>query len=68
LIIKPKNVLLASVNFCLGCVGIIQLGRIFMHNRAVKKQSPGQQMEAAKDNIVATAEGVKDDVKATVSS
>jgi hypothetical protein len=56
------------VNFCLGCVGIIQLGRIFAYNQRVKKQSPGQQLEATKDNIVATAEGVKDDAKAAVSS
>jgi mitochondrial pyruvate carrier 2 len=59
---------LASVNFCLGCVGIIQVGRIFAYNQSVKKQSPGQQVDAAKDGIVATAEGVKDDAKASVSS
>jgi len=68
LIIKPRNVLLASVNFCLGCVGVVQLGRIFAYNQGVKKQSPGQQIEAAKDSIVATAEGVKDDAKTAVSS
>jgi hypothetical protein len=49
-------------------VGIIQLGRIFAYNQTVKKQSPSQQIEAAKDNIVAPAEGVKDEAKAAVSS
>lgn len=49
-------------------MGVVQLGRIFAYNQKVKKQSQGQQIEAAKDNIVATAEGVKDDTKATVSS
>jgi hypothetical protein len=49
-------------------VGIIQLGRIFAYNQSVKKQSPGQQVEAAEDSIVATAESVKDDAKAAVSS
>jgi hypothetical protein len=56
------------VNFCLGCVGVIQLGRIFAYNQTIKKQSPGQQIEAAKGNIVATGEGPKDDAKAAVST
>jgi mitochondrial pyruvate carrier 2 len=56
------------VNFCLGCVGIIQLGRIFAYNQTVKKQSPGQQISAANDSIVGTTEGVKDDAKAAISS
>lgn len=68
LIIKPKNYFLASVNFCLGCVGIIQVSRIVSYERSLKKKSPGQQLEAAKDDVVAAAEGVKDDVKAAVSS
>ncbi len=49
-------------------MGVIQLGRIFTYNQKVKTQSPGQQIEAAKDNVVVTAEGVKDDAKAAVSS
>jgi mitochondrial pyruvate carrier 2 len=56
------------VNFCLGCVGVIQVGRIFAYNQTAKKQSPGQQIGTAKDSIVVTAEGVKDDAKAAVSS
>ncbi|KKZ62378.1 hypothetical protein EMCG_03205 [[Emmonsia] crescens] len=35
LIIKPRNVLLAAVNFFVGCVGFAQVTRIFMHRRAV---------------------------------
>jgi hypothetical protein len=56
------------VNFCLGCVGVIQVGRIFVYNQTVKKQTQAQQIGAAKDSVVATAEGVKDDVKAAASS
>ncbi|EFW99238.1 upf0041 domain containing protein [Grosmannia clavigera kw1407] len=37
LIIKPKNYMLAAVNFFLGIVGIIQCTRIFMHSQQVKK-------------------------------
>lgn len=36
LIIKPKNYMLAAVNFFLGIVGIIQCSRIFLHNKEVK--------------------------------
>ncbi|KAK5991062.1 Mitochondrial pyruvate carrier 3 [Cladobotryum mycophilum] len=39
LIIKPKNYLLAAVNFFLGLVGITQLTRITMHNSAEKKKA-----------------------------
>ncbi|ODH45427.1 hypothetical protein ACO22_00154 [Paracoccidioides brasiliensis] len=35
LIIKPKNILLAAVNFFVGCVGFMQVIRIFMHRRTV---------------------------------
>lgn len=34
LIIKPKNYFLASVNFFLGTVAGVQLGRIFTHQKA----------------------------------
>ncbi|KAI8959726.1 UPF0041-domain-containing protein [Daldinia sp. FL1419] len=38
-VISPRNVLLATVNFFLGCVGIIQLGRIAMYRRSQKNLS-----------------------------
>ncbi|CAG8098544.1 unnamed protein product [Penicillium olsonii] len=34
MIIKPRNVLLAAVNFFLGCVGAVQVTRIFMWQRS----------------------------------
>ncbi|KAK9446742.1 uncharacterized protein V1518DRAFT_423413 [Limtongia smithiae] len=40
LIIKPKNYLLASVNFFLGAVAGAQLGRVFLYNRALGKTYP----------------------------
>jgi hypothetical protein len=45
LIIKPRNVLLAAVNFFLGCVGVVQVSRIFMWQRSQK----GSSLEAAKE-------------------
>ncbi|PFH57678.1 hypothetical protein XA68_14706 [Ophiocordyceps unilateralis] len=39
LIIKPKNYLLAAVNFFLGIVGVIQLTRIGLHNSAQKNSA-----------------------------
>jgi len=62
LIIKPRNVLLAAVNFFLGVVGIIQVTRIVSHNMSVKNESPKEALEEAKDNVVETAQGVKGDV------
>jgi hypothetical protein len=58
---------LASVNFALGIVGVIQVSRILAYNRSVKGQTAGQQVDAAKADAKLTAEGVKDDVKAAVA-
>jgi hypothetical protein len=44
MIIKPRNVLLAAVNFFLGCVGAVQVIRIFMWQRSQE----GGSAEAAK--------------------
>ncbi|UNI24030.1 hypothetical protein JDV02_009810 [Purpureocillium takamizusanense] len=57
LIIKPKNYLLAAVNFFLGLVGIVQLTRIGMHESA-KKNNP----------VAEVVEDVKQDVKDAVKA
>ncbi|KAJ5263352.1 mitochondrial pyruvate carrier 2 [Penicillium angulare] len=57
LIIKPRNVLLAAVNFFLGCVGVVQVSRIYMYRKSLE-ESP---VEAAKDlekEVVDSAKGV----------
>ncbi|OHW95732.1 UPF0041 domain protein [Colletotrichum incanum] len=56
LIIKPKNYLLAAVNFFLGVVGVVQCSRILMWQSSQKK-SAGE-----------LAQEVKEDVKEAVSS
>ena len=58
---------LASVNFCLGCVGIVQVARIFAYNQTVAKKSTGEQVKEVKDDVAASAEGVKDEMKAVVA-
>ncbi|KAJ5887751.1 hypothetical protein N7495_007792 [Penicillium taxi] len=44
-IIKPRNVLLAAVNFFLGCVGVVQCSRILLWQRSQN----GSTVEAAKE-------------------
>src|SRR5579875_1168254 len=41
LIIKPRNVFLAAVNFFLFCVGSVQVGRVVMYRQSVKGGSTG---------------------------
>ncbi|KAI1077508.1 hypothetical protein F5B20DRAFT_551524 [Whalleya microplaca] len=49
-VIRPKNYLLAAVNFFLGCVGVVQVTRILLY-RASQKGLPPATAEAAKDEV-----------------
>ncbi|KAG9236098.1 hypothetical protein BJ875DRAFT_482616 [Amylocarpus encephaloides] len=53
---------LATVNFFLGIVGVVQVSRILMYNASVKKQTPEQQLETAKDSVEESAVGVQEAV------
>jgi len=66
LIIKPKNYLLAAVNFFLGCVGVVQVGRILSWQRSEEGKTALKQAEDAKNSAVEAAKGVKEDVKELV--
>ncbi|KAK3393206.1 hypothetical protein B0H63DRAFT_457742 [Podospora didyma] len=55
LIIKPKNYLLAAVNFFLGLVGVVQVSRIAMYHQAQKGLPP-------------VVEEVKEEVKEAVKA
>ncbi|KAJ5298280.1 Serine hydrolase FSH [Penicillium atrosanguineum] len=58
MIIKPRNVLLAAVNFFLGCVGAVQVTRIFMWQRsqgAVANAAEGAAEKAEKKIAEKTA-------------
>ncbi|MCJ1476061.1 hypothetical protein MMC13_004726 [Lambiella insularis] len=71
-VIKPKNVLLAAVNFFLGCVGVTQVTRILLHQRSVKNGTIGAIAEEnAQDVAERTKEAAKDvgaKVKGSVSA
>ncbi|KAJ6088557.1 mitochondrial pyruvate carrier 2 [Penicillium sp. IBT 16267x] len=60
LIIKPRNVLLAAVNFFLGCVGLVQVTRIFNYRRSLD----GSAAEAVKNLENEAADNAKDVVSA----
>lgn len=68
LIIKPRNILLAAVNFFLGIVGVIQVSRIAAYNYNKKGESTTEQLEGAKEDIVDSAQGLKKDAIAAVKS
>ncbi|KAJ5772318.1 UPF0041-domain-containing protein [Penicillium odoratum] len=48
LIIKPRNVLLAAVNFFLGCVGVVQVTRIYNYRRSLEGSDV---VDSAKDSV-----------------
>ncbi|KAL1977152.1 hypothetical protein VTN31DRAFT_11 [Thermomyces dupontii] len=67
-IIKPRNLLLAAVNFFLACVGTTQVTRIFLYER---RKRHGSSKEAAKDISNETKESAKqvvDKVEGAVKS
>ncbi|KAL8998961.1 MAG: hypothetical protein Q9169_002067 [Polycauliona sp. 2 TL-2023] len=59
-IIKPQNLLLAAVNFFLGCVGVIQVTRILRWQSSVKN---GTVAEVAQEDTEDAARTAKDIVK-----
>ncbi|KAB8228154.1 hypothetical protein BDV23DRAFT_167490 [Aspergillus alliaceus] len=66
LIIKPKNYLLAAVNFFLGCVGIVQVGRIYNYRRGLEgsateaaKSMEHEVVDSAKEVVVKTEAAVE---------
>ncbi|MCJ1360480.1 MAG: hypothetical protein MMC33_010485 [Icmadophila ericetorum] len=67
LIIKPRNVLLAAVNFFLGCVGVIQVSRILMYQRTGTGEPISQiakkDAEDASDSLQSVSENSGEAVK-----
>jgi len=60
LIIKPKNYLLAAVNFFLGCVGTVQVSRIFLYRRSVKESAVVGGAANSTEEALDQAKGVVD--------
>ncbi|KAL8740890.1 MAG: hypothetical protein Q9190_006447 [Brigantiaea leucoxantha] len=61
LIIKPRNILLAAVNFFLGCVGVTQVARIVMYQQELKKSGISQVAESNAKDAVDTAKSIAQD-------
>lgn len=61
-IIKPRNILLAAVNFFLGCVGVTQVTRIVLYQRSLKTGTAGSASQIASEE----ASEVKKTAKETV--
>ncbi|RDW92526.1 mitochondrial pyruvate carrier [Coleophoma crateriformis] len=67
LIIKPRNILLATVNFFLGCVGVAQVTRILLWRRSPEGKA-ALQLEAAQQSAVDTAKDVKGKVEDVIKA
>ncbi|MCJ1387302.1 hypothetical protein MMC18_000143 [Xylographa bjoerkii] len=63
-VIKPRNVLLATVNFFLGCVGVAQVTRILMYQRSIKNGTLSQVAKEDAKDMAETAKGASRDVAA----
>ncbi|KAI9809301.1 MAG: hypothetical protein M1825_002592 [Sarcosagium campestre] len=66
LIIKPKNYLLAAVNFFLGCVGTVQVTRIISYQRSIKGKSIGDEAAGAGKEVGENIKGVQEEAKKIV--
>jgi len=54
-VIKPRNLLLAAVNFFLGMVGIVQITRIGMYHYGEGDKTLAEEVEPVKEAVVGAA-------------
>ncbi|EAW08805.1 mitochondrial pyruvate carrier family protein [Aspergillus clavatus NRRL 1] len=66
LIIKPRNILLAAVNFFLGCVGVVQVSRILMYRRSLDGGSTKEALKDMEQGVVGSAKSVSAKTEAAV--
>ncbi|KAL9624688.1 MAG: hypothetical protein Q9160_001042 [Pyrenula sp. 1 TL-2023] len=66
LIIKPRNVLLAAVNACLACVGVVQVSRILTF-QSTQKGSTEEAIKAEAADIKDQAKGLEKSVEKKVA-
>ncbi|MCJ1258155.1 Mitochondrial pyruvate carrier 2 [Lignoscripta atroalba] len=67
-IIKPKNILLAAVNFFLGCVGVTQVTRILLYQQSVKNGTLSEVAERDAKDVTDTAKGIAKDAPGAVKN
>ncbi|KAL8794800.1 MAG: hypothetical protein Q9195_002628 [Heterodermia aff. obscurata] len=60
-VIKPRNILLAAVNFLLGCVGVTQVTRIFLYQRSLNDETTPEVAQKNAKDVADTARGVVTD-------
>ncbi|PYH28663.1 mitochondrial pyruvate carrier family protein [Aspergillus neoniger CBS 115656] len=65
MIITPKNYLLAAVNFFLGCVGVVQVGRIINYRRSLDG-STAAAVQDLEQEVADDAKAVATQAKAAV--
>ncbi|KAG2026184.1 hypothetical protein GB937_002335 [Aspergillus fischeri] len=65
-IIKPRNILLAAVNFFLGCVGVVQVTRIFMYRRSLEGGSTKEALKDIEHEVVDSAKSAVGKAEAAV--
>lgn len=67
-IIKPRNILLAAVNFFLGIVGVVQVSRIMSYNMSQKGQTVDDQLIDAKKDVKDVAQDFKVNTEDAIKS
>lgn len=63
LIIKPKNYLLAAVNFFLGMVGVIQVSRIALYDASKSDGAIHAVVEDVKKEVAEAKQEIKEEIK-----
>jgi hypothetical protein len=66
LIIKPRNVFLATVNFFLFCVGATQVSRVLIYRQSLKGTSSTEEVKDAGKEEAKTVQGVLEQSEGTV--
>ncbi|KAL8773496.1 MAG: hypothetical protein Q9209_001600 [Squamulea sp. 1 TL-2023] len=67
-IIKPRNILLAAVNFFLGCVGVVQVTRILRWQQSVKNGTISEVAQQHAEGEARTAKCIAQNPEAAAKS
>ena len=59
---------MATVNFFLAIVGVVQVGRILNYNYTQKGESASDQLAEAKDSVVETGKKIEQKIENAVKS
>jgi len=68
MIIKPRNILLATVNGFLAIVGIVQVTRIVMYNKSQKGETVTEQLTEAKEGAIEAGKKLEKKIEGAVKS